>query len=216
MKSFLIIGAGRFGKHLAKNLMELGNDVMVVDKSEETIESLNVFLTDSVIGDCRNEEVLKSLEVSDFDVCFVAIDQDFQSSLEITALLKEQGAKWVVSCANRSRQENLLKKIGADEVIYAERVIAEKTAVRYSAKNVFDLIKLNDEYAIFEIAIPKNWEGESILELNVRKKYKVNIIAVKVNDELMPLPGAEYVFKPGDHIVVIGKNHDVEKLSERT
>lgn len=216
MKSFLVIGAGRFGKHLAKKFTELGNDVLVVDKREDIIESLNVFITDSYIGDCRNEEVLKSLGINNFDACFVAVDSDFQSSLEITSALKELGAKHVVSCAKRDRQAGLLKKIGADEVIYPERLIAEKTAIRYSAKNVFDLIQLNDEYAIFEISLPKGWAGNSIEELNVRKKHKVNIIAVKVGEELKPMPGPEYIFSEGEHIVVIGKSNDVEKLTEKS
>ena len=212
MKSFLIIGAGKFGKHLAKKFTELGSDVLVMDKNEEIVESLNVFVTDSYIGDCTNEEVLKTVGADNFDACFVTIDSDFQSSLEITSLLKEQGAKWVVSCAKTDRQALLLKKIGADDVIYAEKIIAENTAVRYNARNVFDLIQLTDEYAIFEKALPKNWEGNSIEQLNVRKKYKINIIAVKENDEVKPMPGPDYVFAATDHIVVIGKSNDVEKL----
>ena len=215
MKSFLIAGAGKFGKHLAKKFTDLGNDVLVIDKNEEIIESLNVFVTDSYIGDCTNEEVLRSIGVDNFDACFVAIDSDFQSSLEVTSLLKELGAKWVVSCAKTDRQESLLKKVGADDVIFGERVVAEKTAIRYNAKNVFDLIQLNDEYSIYEIALPSGWAGQSIEQLHVRKKFKVNIIAVKENEELNPMPGPDYVFKTEDHIVVIGKSHDVEKLTHK-
>lgn len=213
MKSILVIGAGRFGKHLAEKMLELGNDVMIVDKSEEVIESLNTVFTDSFIGDCRNEGVIRSLGVNNFDICFVTVDRDFQASLEITSLLREFGAKYIVSNANRDRQAQFLKKIGADEVIYPERQIAEKTAVKYNANNIFDFIRLTDEYSIFEIPVPKSWAGKNIADINVRSRYKLNIIAVKNGETLDPLPGAEYKFYESDHIVVIGTEEAVEKLN---
>lgn len=215
MKSFLIIGTGRFGKHLAIKLIELGNDVVVVDKDAEKIERLTTVFTDSFVGDCRNEGVLRSLGINNFDVCFVCTAQDFQASLEITSMLKEMGAKFVVSTANRDRQANLLLKIGADDVIYAERQIAEKTGIKYNAKNIVDLIKISDEYAIYEIPILSDWSGKTIVEIDVRKKYKVNIIAVKNGDIITPAPGANYSFKPNDHIMVIGKQEDVFKLADK-
>jgi trk system potassium uptake protein TrkA len=215
MKSFLVIGAGHFGEHLAKKFFHLGNDVMLVDRNEELIENLSNVLTDSYVGDCRNEEVLRSLGVNNFDVCFVAIDEDFQSSLEVTSLLSELGAKHIVSTAKRDRQAHLLKKVGADEVIYAEKEIAEKTAIRFNANNVFDLIQLTDEYSIYEIPIQSAWRGHSVGEINVRQKYHVNIIAIKHDNMVSPLPGAAYVFKEGDHAVIIGKQQDVTKLTSR-
>lgn len=215
MKSFLIIGTGRFGKHLAMKLIELGNDVVVVDKDEEKIERLTTVFTDSFVGDCRNEGVLRSLGINNFDVCFVCTAQDFQASLEITSMLKELGARFVVSTANRDRQANLLLKIGADDVIYAEKQIAEKTGIKYNAKNIVDLIKITDEYAIYEIPILSDWLGKTIVELNVRKNFKVNIIAVKNGDSITPAPGAAYEFKQGDYIMVIGKQEDVFKLADK-
>ena len=179
MKSVLVIGLGRFGRHIAQRMMELGNDVMVVDKNEELVEQYSPEFTDSLIGDCRNEAVLRSLGVSNFDICIVAIGEDFQASLEITSLLKELGAKFVVSKANRDRQAKFLMKIGADEVIYPEKETAEKLAVRYNAKNIFDFIELTPEYSIYEIPILPAWAGRSISELNIRRKYHINIIAVK-------------------------------------
>ncbi len=215
MKSFLVIGVSNFGEHLAKKLFKLGNDVMVVDKNEELIENLNNVFTDSYVGDCRNEEVLRSLGINNFDVCFVAIDEDFQSSLEVTSLLHELGAKHIVSNAKRDRQADLLKKVGADDVIYAEREIAEKTAVKFNATNVFDFIQLSDEYSIYEIPIQPSWVRHSVGEINVRQKYHVNIIAVKHENDIITLPGAAYVFDKGDHIVVIGKQTDVTKLTSK-
>ncbi len=215
MKSFLIIGTGRFGKHLAMKLIELGNDVVVVDKDAEKIERLTTIFTDSFVGDCRNEGVLRALGINNFDVCFVCTAQDFQASLEITSMLKELGAKFVVSTAKRDRQANLLLKIGADDVIYAERQIAEKTGIRYNAKNIVDLIQITDEYAIYEIPILADWLGKTIVEIDVRKKFKVNIIAVKNGDTITPAPGAAYTFKQGDYIMVIGKQEDVFKLADK-
>ena len=215
MKSFLIIGTGRFGKHLAMKLIELGNDVVVVDKDAEKIDRLTTVFTDSFVGDCRNEGVLRSLGINNFDVCFVCTAQDFQASLEITSMLKELGAKFVVSTANRDRQANLLLKIGADDVIYAEKQIAEKTGIKYNAKNIVDLIQITDEYAIYEIPVVSGWLGKTIVEIDVRKKFKVNIIAVKNGDTITPAPGANYAFSQGDYIMVIGKQEDVFKLADK-
>ena len=213
MKSILVIGMGRFGRQFAERMQELGNDVMVVDKNPEIIDEIAYKFTDSLIGDCCNEAVLNSLGVNNFDVCFVSIGEDFQASLEITSLLKDRGASHVVSKARGDRQAMLLMKIGADEVVYPEREIAEKLAVRYSSDNIFDFIELTSEYSIFEIPCISSWHGKTVAELNVRSKYNVNIIAVKRENCLSISPGADYVFSANDHIIVIGKAADVFKLS---
>lgn len=215
MKSVLVVGMGRFGRHIAFKMQELGNDVMIIDKNAETIDELAPLFTDAQIGDCCHEAVLRSIGVNNFDICFVAMGEDFQSSLEITALLKELGAKHVVSKANSERQAGILQKIGADEVVYPEREIAEKMAVRYNEKNIFDFIKLTPEYAIYEIPIVPAWIGESISGLGVRQKYNVNIVAVKKGSALKPTPGPDYIFEQDDHVVVIGKSKDVFALAKR-
>lgn len=215
MKSILIIGMEHFGKQLASRLMALGNDVMIVDKNEKIIDEISPLFTDSQIGDCTNEGVLRSLGIANFDICFVAIGADFQSSMEITSMLKELGAKHVVSKAKTERQAKLLKKIGADDVIYPEREIAEKLAVRYSADNIFDYIELTGEYSIFEVPILADWIGQTIAAVEVRRKHKVNIIAIKRENNLQPMPGADYIFREGDHVVVIGKSMDVFKLNSK-
>jgi len=213
MKSVLIIGMGRFGRHLAKKMMELGNDVMVVDKNAELIDQIASNYTDSNIGDCTNERVLHELGINNFDICFVAIGDDFQSSLVVTSLLKKLGAKHIVAKAKQDIQAELLKQIGADEVVYPERDIAEKLAVRYNASNIFDYIQLTSEYSIYEIPVMQDWIGESITNMNIRRKFMVNIIAVKNGNQLRPIPGPDYVFVPGDHIVIVGKSADVFKIS---
>lgn len=213
MKSILVIGMGRLGRHLASTMIDLGNEVMVIDKDPEVIESLSPVHGDANIGDCTNENVIKALGVDNFDICFVTIDSDFQSSLVVTSLLKTYGAKLVVSTAKRDIQADLLKKIGADEVVYPEREIAEKLAVRYNSSNIFDFIKLTPEYAIYEIPAPAVWTGKTISNLGVRQHYKVNIIAIKQGNTLNTMPGPDYTFKADDHVIVIGKAGDVFKLS---
>lgn len=215
MKSILVIGMGRFGRHLAHKMKELGNEVMVIDRDEELIQQYLSSFADAEIGDCTNESVVESLGVENFDICFVAIGGDFQSSLVVTSLLKEKGAPYVISKAKRDIQADLLKKIGADEVVYPEREMAEKLAVRCNSQNVFDYIELTKEYSLYEIPILSQWVGQTIGELNVRRKYKVNIVAIKQGTELVSLPGAEYAFKTDDHILVLGKSNDVFKLSAK-
>ena len=216
MKSILGIGMGTLGVHLATKMQELGNDVMIVDIDEERIQELSPNFNNSFVGDCTNEGVLRSLGVNNFDYCFVAIGESSYASLEITSLLKELGAQYVISKASRTRHAEFLKKIGADEVFFPEREIAEKLAVRYSAKNVFDYIELSSEYSIYEIPVLREWIGKSIKELNIRNRYNINIIAIKKNDVLFPVANVEHVFVSGEHIVVIGKSSEVFKLSAKT
>lgn len=213
MKSVLVVGMGRLGRHLAQKMQELGNDVMIVDKNEELIDDLSPDFTDSYIGDCTNEGVIRSLGINNFDICFVTIGEDFQASLEITAMLKDHGAKWIVSKAKRDRQARFLKNVGADEVVYPEREISEKLAVRYNSNNIFDYVELTADYSIFEIPIHSSWVGKSVGDINVRRKYSINIIAVKNDNAIKVMPGADYVFRPDDHIVVIGKSADVFKIT---
>ncbi len=213
MKSVLVIGLGRFGRHLASKMMELGNEVMIVDKDAALVEQYSMTFTDSQIADCTNAAVLRSLGVNHFDICFVCIGGDFQSSLVITALLKEMKAKYVVAKAKQDIQADLLNRIGADEVIYPEREMAETLAVRYSVKNIFDYIELTDEYGIFEVAVPTDWIGRSIKLVNVRGRFRVNIIGIKQGDELKLLPGADYIFTESDHIMLIGRAEDIDKLA---
>ncbi len=213
MKSVLVIGMGRFGQHLALKMQELGNDVMIVDRNEKIINELAPYFTDSHIGDCINENVLRALGVDQMDLCFVAMGEDFQSSLVITSLLKRVGAKYVVAKANHEIQADLLKQIGADEVVYPEREIAEKLAVRYNTDNIFDCIQLTAEYSIYEIPVSHDWVGKNLVELDVRRKYNINIIAIKQGAVLQPAPSPTYLFDADDHVVVIGKATDVFKLT---
>lgn len=213
MKSVLVIGMGRFGRHLAHKMLELGNDVMVVDQDADLVERFSGRFTDSYIGDCTNEDVIKALVANDFDLYFVTMGEDFQSSLVITSLLKQHGARCVIAKSNQDIQHDLLLKIGADEVVYPEREAAEKLAIRYNQKNIFDYIQLSSEYSICEIPAPKDWIGKTIIALDVRRRYNINIIAIKQDSLLQPTPGPDYVFKKDDHVVMIGKSDDIFSLT---
>ena len=215
MKSILIIGLGRFGQHLCRQMVERKNEVMVIDVKEDNVEAMMPLVTSAQIGDCTNVEVLKSIGVSNFDICFVCIGTNFQSSLEITSLLKENGAKYVVSKATRDIQAKFLLRNGADEVVYPDRDIAEKTAVRYSANHVFDYIEFNDEYSIFEIPVAEEWEGKSIREVNFRAKYRISILGLKKGENTTLMPMAAHEFDAKEHLMVIGKMDDLDKILKK-
>lgn len=175
MKSILLIGLGRFGRHIAIKLDELHHQVMAVDKKDTRVDAVLPFVTNAQIGDATNEDFLSSLGVGNFDVCIVAIGDDFQNSLEVTSLLKELGARMVVSRAARDVHAKFLLRNGADEIVYPERQVADMVAIRYSADHIFDYIELDEEHAIFEISIPGEWIGKTIGQLDIRKKYNINL-----------------------------------------
>ena len=215
MKSVLIIGMGHMGRHLASKLQALGNEVMIVDKNPDVITALSDRFTDSNICDCTNESIIEALGVDNFDICFVTIGEDFQASLVVTSLLKQYGARMIVSKAKQKIQADLLRKIGADEIVWPEKEIAEKLAVRYNADNIFDYIPLTAEYSIYELPVPAAWVGQSLTELNVRRKYQVTIIAVKHDTALDPNVGPDYRFVQGDHVILIGQSDRVFRLANK-
>lgn len=215
MKSILIIGLGRFGTHLCNDLSRLDNEIMIVDQDESKLEDLLPLVVSAKIGDCTNEKVLKSLGIGNFDICFVCIGNNFQSSLEITSLLKELGAKYVVSKANRDIHAKFLLRNGADEVIYPDRDIAEKVAVRFSANQVFDYVELGNGYSIYEIAPLPEWIGRTIIEVNFRATYHTNIIGVKADGTMKLTPGPDYVFQKDEHLMVLGHQRDIEKIVKK-
>lgn len=184
MKSILLIGIGRLGKHLALQLNRLGHQVMAVDEVEESIDAILPYVTNAQIGDARNIEFLESLGVRNYDVCIVAICNDFQSSLETTTYLKELGAKLVISRAGSEVHAKFLLRNGADEILYPEKQLAKWAAIRYSADHILDYIELDDTHAIFEVSVPKAWESRSIGQLDIRNRYNVNIMAVKEDGKM--------------------------------
>lgn len=212
MKSILIIGLGRFGRHMAKKFEEQGNDVMAVDIVEERVDAVLPYVTNAQIGDATNPAFMESLGIANYDLCVVTIGDNFQSSLEATALLKDLGAAFVLSRASRDVHAKFLLRNGADEVVYTEKETAERLAVQFGSDSIFNYIALNSEYSIYEISTPSSWVGKSILEKKVRSKYSVSILATKIGDEIFPLPHPDHIFSESESLMVLGKNKDVEHL----
>lgn len=179
MKSVLLIGLGEYGILLAEELSALGHQVMGIDKEESRVNAALPFVTMAQIGDCTNEAFLKSLGIPNFDVCMVAISENFQTSLETTAALKELGAVMVVARADRENQEKFLLRNGADEVVNPKRQMAQWAATRYTCAHILDYIKLDDSHGIFEVDVPSEWVGKTVVEIDIRRKYHINILAVK-------------------------------------
>lgn len=213
MKSVLVIGLGRFGHHLTQNLLERDNDVMIVDIDEKKLEDLVPYATSAKIGDCTKPEVLKSLGLGNFDAIFICIGTNFQSSLEITSLVKEMGGKHVVSKATRDIQAKFLLRNGADEVIYPEKDLAENLAARFSVNNVFDYIELAQGYAIYEIPPIPEWVGKSIRESDIAAKYHVSILGIRrAEGSSSIMPSADYVIQTDEHLVVLAEDKVAKAL----
>ena len=211
MKSILLIGLGRFGRHIAMHLNELGHQVMAVDKVEERVDAVLPYVTNAQIGDSTNGEFLESLGIRNFDVCIVAIGNDFQSSLETTSLLKELGGTLVVSRAARDVQAKFLLRNGADEVVYPEKQLAKWTAIRYSADHILDYIELDSDHAMFEVQIPKEWLNRTVGQLDIRKKYNINIMGIKKNGKLYLSITPDTVLMEGESMLVLGQYKDLQK-----
>ena len=215
MRSMLAIGLGRFGTHLATKLTQLGNEVLVIDRDEDSVNKIEPYVTRAQIGDCMNEDVLRALGVGNFDVCFVCISENFQSSLEITSLLKELGAPFVVSKADREIHAKFLKKVGADEVIYPERDMAQRTAMRYSSRNAFDYFEVSPEYALIEMLPLESWTNKTLRELDLRTKHRVNVIGIKIDGKVNPLVSADHVIVADEHVLIAGLKSDILRLMDK-
>ena len=192
-------------------MMQLGHQIMAVDISEERINEVLPYVTTAQIGDSTNADFLRSLGIGNYDVCFVTISGSFQNSLETTSLLKELGAKCVVSRAERDVQAKSLLRNGADQVVYPEKQLAQWAAIRYTADHIFDYIEIDKQHAIFEVPIPKNWLGKSIGELNIRKLYGINILGVKSHDETNVTVTPDIVLTDDVTILVIGEYKALKK-----
>lgn len=212
MKTFLIIGMGKFGHHMCNNLAALGNEIMAVDECDEKVEDLVDIVTSAKIGDCTKKDVLESFGVNNFDACIVCIGDNFQSSLEITYNLSELGAKKIISLASTDIHAKFLLRNGANHVIYPERDLAARLAVSMSNDSIFDYIKISDEYSILEVTPLKSWIGKTIIQANIRAKHHINVLAVKDPDGKVSMPDAQYIFNTSDHVIVMGMQSDIEKL----
>ena len=197
---------------MAQKLRELHHEVLAVDKDERRVNDALPYVTNAQIGDGANAQFIASLGVRNFDLCVVAIGDDFQSSLETTALLKENGAPFVVARAARDVHAKFLLRNGADDVIYPEKQMASWAAVRYSSDHIFDYVELTPDHSIFETAVPKNWVGHTIMDLAVRQKHHINILATKLDGKLEPLPGPIHCFQASETMLILGDNRDIQKF----
>lgn len=214
MKQILIIGLGELGKHLAYKFNELGNEVCIVDNNANNVQLMEESFPNAYIGDCMQKATLEKIGVKNFDICFVCIGSNFQASLEITSNLKELGAKYIIAKAISDLQSKFLIMAGANETIYPEKEVAEKIAIRCDFTNLLDFIEVSDDYGIYEIEALKSWLNKSVINLNIRKEYNVNIIAVRQGKKII-IPDGYYEFQPDDTVLLIGKEKDVRKLTKK-
>lgn len=211
MKNILLIGLGRFGRHIAMELSELGHEIMAVDVNEGRVDKVLPYVTNAQIGDSTNAEFLESLGIGNYDICFVTIGGSFQNSLETTSLLKELGAKMVISRAERDVQEKFLLRNGADKVIYPEKQVAKWASIRYTDDHILDYMEVDASHAIFEVEVPKEWIGKTVGELDIRRKYDINILAIKNNGELSMTISPDTFFTGNISLLVIGEHKAIKK-----
>ena len=211
MKSVLLIGLGRFGRGVAEKLNELHHQVLAVDRDEARVNEILPIVTDATIGDATSANFLRTLGVDNFDVCIVTIGEDFQSSLETTSLLKELGARKVVSRASSEVHRKFLLRNGADDVVYPEGQLAAWTAIRHTADHVLDYIALDGEYSIYDISVPEEWYGKTVGGIDIRKKYSLNLLAVRENGHPSTAVNSDTMLQQGQTILVLGKWKDIQK-----
>ncbi len=212
MKSILVIGMGRFGRHCVRTLVNLGHDVMALDLSEEKLGPILDVATNCQIGDSTDEEFMRTIGIGDFDVTIVSIGDNFQSSLETTYLVKKLGCPLVVARASREVHAEFLKRNGADKVVYPEKQMAIWTAITYSSEHIFDYIQLDSKHSIYEYDIPKKWIGKSVIDLNIRQKYGINVLAIKQKGELQINFKIDKPLEKDMTILVIGEEATLQRF----
>lgn len=212
MKNILILGIGRFGFHVAKELSKLNAQILAVDVDEYPLQRVSEYVSKTIIGNSADLEFLKTIGVNNFDECIVTIGDDFQASIETVINLKELGAKKITARASKESQYSILTKIGADFIVYPEKQLAKWTALHCGTDSVYDYMELDNDYGIYEVHIPKEWAGKTLAELDLRKKYKINIIGVKINNEIKMILGPNFVLKEEEGIIIIAKDEDINKV----
>ncbi|RJX28162.1 MAG: TrkA family potassium uptake protein [Dethiobacter sp.] len=211
-KSFAVIGAGRFGSNLALALSEMGHDVLIVDNDEKKVQELSDKVTHAVQADSTNEQTLKTLGITNFDVVVVGIGVDLQASILTSLILKELGAKYILAKARTNLHGKLLEKIGVDRVVFPERDMGLRIARHLADMNVLDCIDFSPDYSVTELIAPKKMIGKTLRELDLRARYEVNVIAIRSGEQINISPLADDMIKKDDLLIVIGENKAIEKL----
>ena len=212
MKNVLLIGLGRFGRHMAQKMSDMNHQILAIDKSEHKVQEAMSYVTNAEIGDATDPVLIASLGVKDFDLCVVTMSHDLQASLEITALLKENGAPFVLVRVSRDTHARFLLACGADEIIYPEKQMADWAAVRYTGDHVYDYTRLSPDHAIYETEIPDSWIGHTVVDLGVRQRYRLNILALRRDGNVDQMFGPATVLQAGDRIILLGSDKDVQKF----
>lgn len=218
MKSFLVIGLGRFGASVARELSSLGHEVLVLDENADNVQRIADDVTQAIVGDAQDEAILRSVGARNFDCCVVGVASDLEASVLITVLLKEQGAKYIVAKAQSAVHARVLERIGADRVVLPESEMGQRLAQRLARTNVVDFIGVSDDFSIVEIHPPRAWVGHSLGELNVRAKYLINVLAIRHGEggHVDVTPAVDQVIGGDDVLIVIGTNDNVNKVVELT
>ena len=211
MRTFLLLGLGSFGNHIARELYDMHHQILGVDLEEEKVQRALPYLTDAQIGDTTDRTFLKSLGIQNFDVCIVTIGENFESSIITVVLLKELGARRIIARASHGIQERLLLHNGADEVIYPARQLAAWTAIRWSSDKILDYTELDDDYSIYELTVPEQWDGKSLLALELRSKYGINILGIRREGKLSMNITPDTVFHSGTSVLLLGPQESVKK-----
>ena len=214
MKSYIVIGLGKFGSKAAKRLYELGCEVLAIDRNGDLVQPLSSQVTQAVVADARDKDVLRALGVKDFECAIVAIGDNLADSVLATMNLKELGVPHIVCKAHDETHRQVLIKLGADQVVIPEHEQADRLAKNLSSPNVLDYIELSDEYGIIEVPVPKRWIDKTLIELNVRAKLGVNIIAIKRDSKINVSPGADYRLLEGDILVVLGDTNALSTVQK--
>ena len=211
-KQFIVIGLGRFGENLARTVYELGHDVLVVDKDEERIEDIADYVTHAIQMDATDENALKTLGLNNFDVAAVTIGSNIQASIMITLLMKDMGVKYVIAKGQSDLHGKVLYKIGADKVILPEKDMGKRVAHNLVSSNILDYIELSSEYSIMEIEAIDLWINKTLTDLELRKRYGINVVAIKDGKTVNISPAADEIIKKNDIIVALGSIKDLGKL----
>ena len=211
-KQFLVLGLGRFGTSVARTLCELGQEVLAVDTDEHLVETIAPHVTQAIQLDATDEDALASLEVQSFDVAIVSIGQNTRDSILVSVLLKELGVPYLVAKANDELHAKVLRKIGVDRVVFPERDMGARIARSLLTPNVLELMELTGDYQIIEIRVPAKWVGNSIIDLNVRRRYGLNILAIHRGERFLVSPAPDMLFEQGDTVLVMGRKDDIERL----
>lgn len=211
-KQYVVIGLGRFGRSVAETLFTMGHDVLAIDSDEDVIQNISDKVTHAVQMDATDEYALRTLGIRNFDVAVVTIGSNVQASIMTTLILRESGVKYIVAKAQSEMHSKVLTKIGADKVILPERDMGVRVAHNLVSSNLLDFIELSPDYSVIEIQAPTDWYGREILDLDVRSKFGINIMAIKSVDDINISPNAKDKIKEGDVLLCIGNTEDLARL----